>query len=117
VSLSADDGDDDIFDDTALDGHAFALAFSGETSGPFVAGTPGLYETAGPGSVTLTVTPSNMVNDLQWAPNPDAYQSEVQNPEMTVDVEIIYDYTIVPEPATMSLLALGGLALLRRKRR
>ena len=27
------------------------------------------------------------------------------------------ELTVVPEPATMSLLALGGLALLRRKRR
>ena len=31
-------------------------------------------------------------------------------------VEVIYDYT-VPEPATMSLLALGGLAVLRRRRK
>lgn len=32
-------------------------------------------------------------------------------------VKVIYDYTQVPEPTTLSLLSLGGLALLRRRRR
>ena len=30
-------------------------------------------------------------------------------------VEVIYDYDIIPEPATIGLLTMGGLALLRRK--
>lgn len=32
-------------------------------------------------------------------------------------VKVIYDYTQVPEPTALSLLSLGGLALLRRRRR
>ena len=32
-------------------------------------------------------------------------------------VTVIYSWHEIPEPATMSLLALGGLAMLRRKRR
>ena len=31
--------------------------------------------------------------------------------------QLVVDTICIPEPATMSLLALGGLALLRRKRR
>jgi len=33
------------------------------------------------------------------------------------DVGGTYTLTVVPEPATMSLLALGGVALLRRRRK
>jgi hypothetical protein len=36
---------------------------------------------------------------------------------VTVDIGDFDNLTLVPEPATMSLLGLGGLAMLRRRRR
>lgn len=118
VSLAVDDGDDGVFDASPPDGVNF-----GTLNFPFeaVLGSPAspanaLYATPAPNIVTFTVTPSLMVNDQQFSgPAPDQWQLEVQNPLMTVQVKVTYDY--VPEPATLSLLGLGGLFLARRIRR
>ena len=112
VELAEDDGDDDVFDSSPPDGHAFtALSFSGEDGG---SDTPGksLYETAGPGTVDFEVAPVNMVNDLQFDPtSPDQYQTDVQNPEMKVRIDVTYSYECIPEPSTFVLAAVGLLAL------
>jgi hypothetical protein len=117
TQLSADNGDGAVFDKTAPDGFDFgAISYSGLTEGPFNPAT-GLYATAGAGTVNFVVDVTQMTNDLQFGPMPDAYQAEVQDPNLTVDIQVTYTFT--PEPATMALLAAGGAlaAFMRRRRR
>lgn len=119
VDLEPDDGDGgdtNIFDSTGPDGHDFGtISYGPVKDGPFHPSL-GLYDTNGPGSVIFTVSPLLMVNDLQWdGAAPDAWQMEVQNPSMTLKVKLAYNY--IPEPATVGLLGLGALALLRVRRR
>jgi hypothetical protein len=52
---------------------------------------------------------------LELFPNPDFEQISISG-GINVD-EIVIDTWCVPEPATMSFLAIGGLAILRRRRR
>ncbi len=49
-------------------------------------------------------------------PNPDWEQIEFFLPQGTVVEQIVIDSMSFPEPATLGLLLLGGLALLRRRR-
>ncbi|MCK4657891.1 MAG: choice-of-anchor E domain-containing protein [Phycisphaerae bacterium] len=115
VSLTADDGDGDQFDPTAPDGHSFdTLNFTDLAAGAAFP-TLSAYETSGTGTVVFPITPDVMVNDLQWVVNPDAWQLEVENPFFEVEVQVTYTY--IPEPGMLSLMALGGLGLLRRRSR
>jgi hypothetical protein len=115
IDLAADDGDGDVFDATPPDGHDFGVLGFNELLAGSYSPAVGPYETAGPGDVDFTVSPALMVNDLQFDPvAPDAWQLEVQDPTMTVKICVTYDY--VPEPAGLSLLSLGALALLRKRR-
>ena len=121
ISLDPDDGDggnNDVFDPTAPDGHDFGiLGYGPLTIGPFNP-AEALYDTPAPNTVTFTITPTLMVNDLQFQDppgTPDAWQLEVENPLLTVEVSVTYEY--IPEPATASLLSLGALLVLRRRRK
>lgn len=115
INLGVDNGDDGVFDDTPPDG----TDFGGPLSYDLLSGShdpaKGLYETVGPGTVDFVIDVLTMVNDQQFiGPSPDQWQLEVQNPILDVEVCVTYDY--IPEPATLSLLVFGGLALLRKRR-
>jgi hypothetical protein len=71
------------------------------------------------GPVVVVDDPNNsyLYQDIWMEPNPDWEQIVVDVPLGTIIDEIVVDSISIPEPATMSLLALGGLALLRRRRR
>lgn len=120
VALGVDNGDGGVFDATGPDGTDFAgpLSFANEpgVGSPF---SPAVapYQSAGAGNVNFIVDVLAMVNDLQFDVSPDQWQLEVQNPDLTVNVQLEYDWSIVPEPASMSILALGGLGVLLRRRK
>lgn len=123
VALDPDNGDGaGAFDGTGPDGHFFGtLNYVDEAAfgSPFSPSTA-LYATAGPGTVDFIVGNAGqqdqllMVNDLQFEGTPpDQWQLEVVNP--TFDIQVCVTYEYVPEPSALSLLGLGGLALLRRR--
>ena len=66
----------------------------------------GLWTTTGAGVLSVDVV-FDQAAATAW---------RVLNPGGTVDTQAVVSFLILPEPATMSLLALGGLALIRRRR-
>lgn len=116
IPLSPDDGDggnNDVFDSSGPDGHDFGtISYSTLTvSHP---GEPLLAYT-GAGTADFVFSPDVVSQTLNFAPYvPDAWQLEVQNPVLNLKVKVTYEYT--PEPSTLSLLGLGALGLIRRKR-
>ncbi len=128
--LQPDDGDGaGVFDSTSPDGTDFGgpVSYPDTLDGTY---NPALALYIGSGSVTFTVTPVLMVNDVQWIVGPpDSYQEEVQNPDMTITVNLDYQYqqqggagaTSVPVFPTMYIgiaaaMGAGVLAYLIRRR-
>lgn len=69
-----------------------------------------------PAAPPVIVDPAHLYQDIWMEPNPDWEQIVVDVPLGTIIDEIVVDSISIPEPTTMSLLALGGLALLRKRR-
>jgi hypothetical protein len=114
VNLAVDNGDLTLFDPNGPDGHVFGtLSYLNEPA----AGSPYARPLApyiGGGSMHFTVGSLLIVNDQQFVgPAPDAWQLQVEDPLLRVDLAVTYSY--VPEPTSLSLLATGLLALLRRR--
>lgn len=114
VNLDPDNGDGaGSFDSTGPDGVIFpTLAFGFDLAG---VGAAALGPYIGAGSVNFSVTPVVMVNDLQFSAT-DQYQTQVSNPDLTVQIKVDYDYTLVPAPGSLALIGLGGLVAGRRRR-
>ncbi len=59
--------------------------------------------------------------DIDIWPNPDFEVVDIHHGDVGISVGVLYrievDTVSVPEPMTMSMLAIGGLAMLRRKRK
>jgi hypothetical protein len=116
VTLAMDDGDGNTLAPVPPDGVDFGLlSYADLPAGTHDPADLSLYEAAGPGTVSLNVTPDLMVNDLQWVGDaPDTWQMEVQDPTLEVTARVTYTY--VPEPMTVMFLALGSLLLQVRRR-
>jgi len=59
----------------------------------------------------LGIDPKHQMMGLDYG-----YFAAYDRPLSAEEVALSYQYLIIPEPATMTLLALGGLAMLRRRR-
>ncbi len=120
VSLSEDNGDGELWDETPPDGTDFGgpLWYTNVLAGSFNPSIA-LYATPGLDVVTFTVDVNLMVNDLQFVGTaPDRWQMEVQNPVLTVETRVTYTYEIIPEPGGIVLLGLGSLlGVLKFRRR
>ncbi|MCX5685827.1 MAG: PEP-CTERM sorting domain-containing protein [Planctomycetota bacterium] len=116
VHLAVDNGDGVIFDTSGPDAANFgSVSYSDVAAGSFTP-DPALYTTAGFGTVTFTVTPTYISNEMSFTGRaPNEYQTSLQNTNLKVTARVTY--TAAPEPATLSLLAAGGLGTLLYRRR
>ena len=88
---------------------------------PIIVGMDGVFPVTGgvdsPGTLLggLSIPSTYYYEDWIITPNPDWEQIAFDLPMGTIVEHLVID-TVSPEPASLSLLALGGLALLRRRR-
>lgn len=101
------------------------LAWGGTTQSPLTISSQGL-DGVNPVAATVTFasTPQILTSgvyqyfDLEYQPNPDFERVNVQLPANNYLTQVVIDtVSTVPEPATTSLLGLGAVALIQRKRK
>jgi len=68
-----------------------------------------------PYNTTGTFTLGFTTSTVQSAIGAGGNATESQTTDGSATVQVIYDYTVTPEPATLALLGLGGIALLARR--
>lgn len=97
------------------------VAYSGGPA-PIIVGMDGVFPVTGgldsPGTLLggLSMPSTYYYEDWIIVPNPDWEQILFDLPQGTIVEQLVIDTVSLPEPASLSLLALGGLALLRRRR-
>jgi len=72
-----------------------------------------IAEFTGPGTILLDASTFTQTGLFNTGGN--TFASQLTSAALTGTVT--YDYRVVPEPATMSLMSIGGLALLRKRRK
>lgn len=115
--LGPENGDGTSADFTGPDGTDFGT-FGYTNAAPNFAVFPGPDATyVGLSTVLFDVDVQTMVNDVQFSPaTPNAVQYDIQDSFLEVKVTVNYNYTPVPEPASLGLVGLGGVFAMRRRR-